>query len=556
MFEKNQLRLVWALVMTLCGFTMAQAQSTEFTYQGRLLSSTFPANGSHDFEFSLWDAVTDGNQIGSTVTLTAVNVNNGVFSVRIDFGNQFPGANRFLEIRVKESGGSEYATLTPRQAISSSPYAIKSLSATSAINAATATNAANATNATSATNATNLGGIPATRYILTTDSRLSDARTPLPNSPNYVQNTASPQLNTQFYISGTGRANLFDATTAYHLGGNRVLSVQGVKNVFAGVSAGQMNAGGEQNAFFGYEAGQANTIGGINAFFGYQAGKANTTGNFNAFFGHSAGLSNTDGFSNSFFGFEAGKFTTGGLENSFVGHGAGFSNTIGIYNTFLGTSSGSHNTTGAYNTTIGAGADVGSGNLTNATAIGAGAVVFNSNTIQLGTSSDNVNVSGKLKLENFGSSGSTAVCRNSLSQLSACSSSIRYKTNLTPYSQGLNLIKRLRPVTFNWKADNTLDFGLVAEEVAEIEPLLVTRNERGEIEGVKYDRVGVVLINTVQEQQRLIETQQQKVAAQQQRLDQQIEIIRRQQAELDALKKLICAQNPTAEFCQTKEVMR
>ena len=80
------------LLITLFGVLCltTKAQSTEFTYQGRLLSGTSPANGSHDFEFSLYDAILDGNQIGSTVSLTAVNVNNGVFSARIDFGNQFP----------------------------------------------------------------------------------------------------------------------------------------------------------------------------------------------------------------------------------------------------------------------------------------------------------------------------------------------------------------------------------------------------------------------------------------------------------------------------------
>ena len=73
-----------------------QAQSTEFTYQGRLLSGAVPADGSHDFEFALWDGDSGSNQIGPTISLTQVNVNNGVFSVRLDFGNVFPGANRFL----------------------------------------------------------------------------------------------------------------------------------------------------------------------------------------------------------------------------------------------------------------------------------------------------------------------------------------------------------------------------------------------------------------------------------------------------------------------------
>jgi peptidoglycan hydrolase CwlO-like protein len=97
-----------------------------------------------------------------------------------------------------------------------------------------------------------------------------------------------------------------------------------------------------------------------------------------------------------------------------------------------------------------------------------------------------------------------------------------------------------------------LDFGLVAEEVAEIEPLLVTRNDKDQIEGVKYDRVGVVLINAVNEQQQQIESQQKKLEAQQKRLEHQTQTIRGQQAELAALKTLICSQNPKAQLCRTK----
>jgi hypothetical protein len=63
------------IVVVLCH--AALAQSTEFTYQGRLLSGALPANGSHDFDFSLFDAITAGNQIGSTASLTAVNSADG-----------------------------------------------------------------------------------------------------------------------------------------------------------------------------------------------------------------------------------------------------------------------------------------------------------------------------------------------------------------------------------------------------------------------------------------------------------------------------------------------
>ncbi|PYS57659.1 MAG: hypothetical protein DMF74_25475, partial [Acidobacteria bacterium] len=94
-----------------------------------------------------------------------------------------------------------FTLLTPRQQVTSTPYAIRSANASSAD---TATNATNATNASTATNATQLGGIAASQYVQTNDSRLSDARTPTPGSSNYIQNTASAQASSNFNISGNG----------------------------------------------------------------------------------------------------------------------------------------------------------------------------------------------------------------------------------------------------------------------------------------------------------------------------------------------------------------
>src|SRR5688572_7856870 len=73
----------------------AYGQTNEFTYQGSLKTSGAAANGSHDFEFALFDALTDGSQVGSTLTRLNVDVVDGVFSVKLDFGAQFPGDPRF-----------------------------------------------------------------------------------------------------------------------------------------------------------------------------------------------------------------------------------------------------------------------------------------------------------------------------------------------------------------------------------------------------------------------------------------------------------------------------
>ena len=164
---KNSLAflVVVLLPMLLCG-TAAQGQSSGFTYQGRLTDGGTAANGNYDLQFALWDSLSGGTQVGSTQTINTVAVSNGVFTVTLDFGaSSFSGANRFLEISARPSGAGSFTLLTPRQPVTSTPYAVRSASAA---NADTATNA---TNATTATNATQLGGIAAGQYVQTNDSR-------------------------------------------------------------------------------------------------------------------------------------------------------------------------------------------------------------------------------------------------------------------------------------------------------------------------------------------------------------------------------------------------
>src|SRR5437588_829729 len=126
---------VGALFMVLCLFAGADAvfpQTSSFIYQGRLTDGGTAANGNYDLQFALFDSLSGGAQVGSTQTINTVAVSNGVFTVSLDFGpNSFPGANRFLEISARPTGGS-FTLLTPRQQITSTPYAVRSLNAASA----------------------------------------------------------------------------------------------------------------------------------------------------------------------------------------------------------------------------------------------------------------------------------------------------------------------------------------------------------------------------------------------------------------------------------------
>lgn len=292
--------------------TVYQAQTTVFSYQGNLNVTGTPANGNHDFEFALFDAVSGGSQVSSTLTRSKVTVTNGVFSVSLDFESQFPGTNRFLEIRVRQSGGGGFTTLVPRQQVNSSPYSIKSLNADTAANAVSA---ANATNAATATNALQLGGVAAGQYL--------------------IQGAAAINAGTQFNISG-----------------NRVLSIGGISNTFLGPDAGLSNTG-TANSFFGSRAGANTTTGNENSFFGADAGFLNTTGARNSFFGLGAGAQNTTGTRNSFFGWAAGNKNGVATDNSFFGYGAGEFSTTGIGNSFFGSLSGVANTSGSENSFFG-----------------------------------------------------------------------------------------------------------------------------------------------------------------------------------------------------------
>ena len=123
--------IITAVLIFVCSASATLAQTTAFNYQGHLTSNSSAANGSYDFQFALYDVLTGGAQIGSTLTKTAITVTGGVFTISLDFGsNAFPGTDRYLEIAVKKPIDAVYVTLAPRQQITSSPYSIRTLSAT------------------------------------------------------------------------------------------------------------------------------------------------------------------------------------------------------------------------------------------------------------------------------------------------------------------------------------------------------------------------------------------------------------------------------------------
>lgn len=108
----------------------AFGQPSAFTYQGRFLDNLTPANGTYDFRFTLHNDSVLGSTVGGSLTNSSVAVNAGLFNATLDFGvNAFPGAARWLQIGVRTNGGADFATLWPRQPVTTVPYSLQAASA-------------------------------------------------------------------------------------------------------------------------------------------------------------------------------------------------------------------------------------------------------------------------------------------------------------------------------------------------------------------------------------------------------------------------------------------
>jgi hypothetical protein len=184
---------------------VVNAQTSAFTYQGKLTDAGLTASGQYDLTFRLWDQISGGTQVGTDVVNEDVQVSSGIFTVNLDFGaSPFTSATgKYLEILVRPGVSvGAYTILAPRQPITSSPFAIKTINAASAdslsgtcalcvtdghifsidggkvtgtVNNATnadfalqSTNSTNAQNAVTAQNSINLGGVPSNQYLQST----------------------------------------------------------------------------------------------------------------------------------------------------------------------------------------------------------------------------------------------------------------------------------------------------------------------------------------------------------------------------------------------------
>ena len=135
----------------------AASLGTAFTYQGNLNFNSSPANGNFDFQFTLYTAASGGSSAGMPVTFNDQTISNGLINESLDFSaGPFNGQALWIEVKVRPSGSSTYTTLSPRQALNATPYALFAL--TGNVGPKGATGIQGPTGATGAEGATGAAG--------------------------------------------------------------------------------------------------------------------------------------------------------------------------------------------------------------------------------------------------------------------------------------------------------------------------------------------------------------------------------------------------------------
>jgi hypothetical protein len=296
--------------------------------------------------------------------------------------------------------------------------------------------------------------------------------------------------------------------SSYKTGQSTVLATSGqYSNVFLGPAAGLSDIAGQNkgvdNTFLGRSAGTSNTTGARNTFTGAFAGTRNITGNYNTFSGEDTGFYNTSGSGNTFTGRSAGYINTTGMNNIFEGWRAGILNTTGSSDIYIGNQGAASGT--------------------------------ESNTIRIGDPTQQ-NIAFIAGIYASTSSGGVPVYINSSGQLGTSPSSLRFKEQVRDMGESSSNLMQLRPVTFLYKAEfdkgqRTLQYGLIAEEVARVYPNLVAYEPDGKPYTVKYQFVTTMLLNEAQKQYRRAEAQAAVITQQ----EEKIEVLEHRLSRLEAM---------------------
>jgi hypothetical protein len=226
----------------------------------------------------------------------------------------------------------------------------------------------------------------------------------------------------------------------------------------------------------------------------------NTAGTANTATGSMSLMSNVDGNSNTADGFNALNANKHGTGNTAIGRGALANITTGTANTAIGDQAGNNlGSSDSNNIDIGDSVQ---------------GVAGESNTIRIGTGITTTIIRG-IRGTTTGMNDAIPVLIDSNDQLGTMSSSGRFKKDIKPMDKASEAILSLNPVTFHYKSDKTNrpKFGLIAEEVAKVNPDLVVRDSNGEIYTVLYDQVNAMLLNEFLKEHSTVQELKKEIAA-------------------------------------------
>ena len=294
-------------------------------------------------------------------------------------------------------------------------------------------------------------------------------------------------------------------------------------NTAFGAAALLFNTAGDDNTAVGTAALLNNTTGIVNTAVGSAALHNNTGGNFNTAVGQQALFANVSGEENTAIGYVALANHPTGNFNTAVGTSA-LLNTTAAQNTAIGAHALQTNDTGNSNTAVGNNAlasSTGSGNIALGQNAG-GSVTTASNVTCIGASGANVDNSCYIDRIYFNVQPIVGTDPDSVTITSSGRlgrgnvSSRRYKHDIQPMDTASEALYALKPARFHYNkeydATQTIAFGLIAEEVAEVYPDLVGRNPEGQPESVRYEQINAMLLNEFLKEHRKVEKLERTVA--------------------------------------------
>ncbi len=282
-------------------------------------------------------------------------------------------------------------------------------------------------------------------------------------------------------------------------------STTGSDNTAHGWSSLFSNTTGSSNTADGFQALYSNTIGSENTANGFQALMSNTAGFYNTANGFQALQNNTIGQANVANGIQALFSNTTGNQNTADGAYALSLNTEGAFNTALGTFALFHNTTGRHNTAVGDSAGL---NLT----AGNGNVCIGYDVRGVAGESNHTYIRNVNTTSVSGGESDFVTVDLTTGLLGHASSSRRYKEDIKSMDDASEALFALKPVTFRYKKQidqsQSLQYGLVAEDVAQVDPDLAIRDAKGQIETVRYSSINAMLLNEFLKEHKKIEEQE------------------------------------------------